>query len=126
MDGSKSKSLNMRRQAAVNLRWGIAPRRPRFFMRIGCIQSAIDSPAFAPTAPDCSLDRRWPERLMKRDPTGNYFLRVLLIATNEGFEQWELGRQPRGWRGRHERTLIATSELGQEVLQRLAKDFHVL
>src|SRR5882757_6518575 len=86
MDGSKSKLHRKRGQSAAILRWGIAPLLPRFSMPIGCIQSATDSQAFAPTALDYSLDRLSPVQLMRRDPTASYFLRALQIATSKRFE----------------------------------------
>ena len=86
MDGSKSKLHNKRGQSAAILRWGIAPLPPHFSIRIGCIQSAIDSQAFAPTALDCLLDRPSPARLMRRDPTASYSRRARQIATSKRFE----------------------------------------
>src|SRR6266481_2568376 len=86
MGGSKSKLHRKRGQSAAILRWGIAPLPPRFSMRIGCIQSATDSQAFAPTALDYLLDRPSPAQLMRRDPTESYSLWVLQIATSKRFK----------------------------------------
>ena len=83
MDGSKSKLHHERGQSAAILRWGIAPPLPRFSMRIGCIQSATDSQAFAPTALDFLLGRPSPAPLMRRDPTASYSLRARQIATDK-------------------------------------------
>src|SRR4030088_3512926 len=86
MNGSKSKLHNKRGQLAATLRWGIAPLLPHFSMRIGCIQSATDSQAFALTALDCLADRPSPAQLMRRDPTASYSLWALRIATSKRFE----------------------------------------
>jgi hypothetical protein len=55
-------------------------------MRIGCIQSVIDSQAFAPTALDYLLDRPSPVRLMRRGPTASYSPWALQIAISKRFE----------------------------------------
>src|SRR5882724_5274417 len=86
MGGSKSKLHRKRWQSAAILRWGIAPLLPRFSMPIGCIHSATDSQAFAPTALDYLLDRQSPVQLIRRDPTASYFLWALRIATSKRFE----------------------------------------
>src|SRR3981081_339561 len=91
MNGSKSKLHNKRGQLATILRWGIAPLLPHFSMRIGCIQSATDSQAFALTALDCLADRPSPAQLMRRDPTASYSLWALQIATSKRFELTALG-----------------------------------
>src|ERR1700730_9268746 len=86
MGGSKSKLHHKRGQSAAILRWGIAPLLPRFSMRIGCIQSATDSQAFAPTALDYLPDRPSLAQLMRCDPTASYSLWALQIATSKRFE----------------------------------------
>src|SRR5580704_3105995 len=80
--GSMSNLRPKRGRSAASSRWEIAPLLLRFSMRIGCIQSASGSPAFAATAPDCLLGRRSPVRLMRRDPTASYSPWALQIATS--------------------------------------------
>src|SRR5277367_178717 len=83
MDGWTNMLRIKHGRSAIFLRSETAQLPPRYSMRTGCIQSAINSQAFAPTALDCLLDLRLPARLMRRDPTASYSLRGLLIATND-------------------------------------------
>src|SRR5580692_13041952 len=81
MVGSTNRLRIKHGRPATILRWEIAQPLLRYSMRTGCIQSAIDSQALAPTALDCLLEPPSPARLTRRDPTASYFLRGLRIAT---------------------------------------------
>lgn len=82
MDGSRGRFHTAGGPAATILHSRIAPLRPHFSMRIGCIQSATDSRVFELTALGFSLDHLSYARLMKRDHIASYSLRVLRIETN--------------------------------------------
>src|SRR6202022_4685509 len=83
MDGSKSSFQTNPGPAMTILRLRIAPLRRRFSMPIGCTQSATGSRVFAPTALGFLLDHLSRARLMRRDHTASYSLRVLRIETDE-------------------------------------------
>src|ERR1700736_5020720 len=83
MDGSKSSFQTNPGPSMTILRLRIAPLRRRFSMPIGCTQSATGSRVFVPTALGFLLDHLSRARLMRRDPTASYSLRVLRIETDD-------------------------------------------
>lgn len=83
MDGSKNRSLLKRGRPAALSPWPIVPPPQRFFMRIGCIPSAIDFREFSPTAAGFLLGPLLPVSLVRRVHFASSSLRERRIGTDK-------------------------------------------